>query len=240
MGWKKLAQWWIEELENDPAYEEEITPLVLDLLDPIEGGAYLDLGCGTGRMLAKIREFGAIGIGCDLNPSLLKLAAGVAPVVCAALPELRWVKPGRFDGAYAGLVLEHIRDEREFFGQVADAVKSDGVLALVINHPVWTAPKSSPIDTRDGEVLWRPGTYFGRGFSDEPAGVHKVRFYHRTMADLLNAASAAGWDLMTTVERGISARQIEKVPEYAGQQHIPRLLGAKWRRRSSEAQVHIE
>lgn len=231
MGWKNLSHWWIEELENDPAYEEEIYPLLLELLEPHVASRYLDLGCGTGNMLARIRELGAVGIGCDLNPKLLRLALGSAPVVRATLPSLTWIKEGSFDGAYVGLVLEHIRDEGEFFAQAARAVKLGGVLALVINHPVWTAPHSSPVDTRDGETLWRPGKYFGRGFSDEPAGTKKVRFYHRTLADILNAASAAGWDLRAVVERSISARQIERVPDYLGQEHIPRLLGARWVRR---------
>ena len=51
---------------------------------------------------------------------------------------------------------------------------------MVINHPIWTAPGSTPIEEPEGEILWRTGTYFGRGFSDEPAGKGKVRFYHRT------------------------------------------------------------
>ena len=103
-------------------------------------------------------------------------------------------------------------------------------MAVVINHPVWTAPMSSPMEDSSGETLWRPGVYFGRGHSDEPAGRKTVRFYHRTMADLLNAASAAGWDLERLEERGISPAQVERYPDYAGQEHIPRLLGTTWRR----------
>ncbi len=116
-------------------------------------------------------------------------------MVQTVLPNLGWVRPASFDGAYVGLVLEHVEDEETFFAQVAKAVRPGGVLAMVINHPIWTAPGSTPIEEPEGEILWRTGTYFGRGFSDEPAGKGKVRFYHRTMADLINAASAAGWHL---------------------------------------------
>jgi hypothetical protein len=52
------------------------------------------------------------------------------------------------------------------------------------------------------------------------------------MADLLNAATDSGWDLQRLEERGISTASVERYPEYAGQEHIPRLLGAKWRRRT--------
>jgi hypothetical protein len=101
----------------------------------------------------------------------------------------------------------------------------------VINHPIWTAPKSSPIEDAAGETLWRPGIYFRRGYSDEPAGKSKVRFYHRTTAQLLNAAAEAGWHLEHLVEKGISAEQVARVPDYAGQEHIPRVLGVRWSKR---------
>ena len=170
-------------------------------------------------------------VGCDLSLLLLSRAIRHGPVVRCALPSLKWVKPASVDGAYVGLVLEHLRDEKAFFLSVADVVRPGGVLAVVINHPIWTAPNSSPIEDAGGEILWRPGTYFGRGFLGEPAGDDKVTFYHRTMADLVNGASAAGWDLQHMEERGISPEQVKRVPDYAGQEHIPRLLGVRWTRR---------
>jgi hypothetical protein len=81
-------------------------------------------------------------------------------------------------------------------------------------------------------VLWRPGRYFGRGHSDEPAGRRKVRFYHRTLASLLTTAATAGWDLWQVEEWGISAAAIARTPDYAGQEQIPRLLGIRWLRRA--------
>jgi hypothetical protein len=128
--------------------------------------------------------------------------------------------------------MEHLEDEDSLFRAMARAVRSGGVLAIVINHPVWTAPNSSPIEQSDGEVLWRPGRYFGRGHSDEPAGRQKVRFYHRTLASLLTTAATSGWDLQEVEESGISAAAIARFPDYEGQEEIPRLLGLRWLRRA--------
>jgi SAM-dependent methyltransferase len=229
--WDKLGDWWIKELADDPAYDEEIRPLVLDLLRPLPGHTYLDVGCGEGRMMSDVVAAGSRVVGCDLNPLLLHRARVCGPVVRGELPSLAWARESSFDGAYVVLVLEHLEDEVTFFREVAGAVRSGGALAIVINHPVWTAPDSSPIEDPGGEILWRPGTYFGRGFSDEPAGRRKVRFYHRTMADLVSAASSAEWDLIRMVEMGISQAQIDRLPGYAGQEHMPRLMGGVWRRR---------
>jgi SAM-dependent methyltransferase len=202
--------------------------MLLHLLDPRPGAVYLDLGCGEGRLMGLIVSSGARAIGCDLSVSLLRQARRHGPVVRAVLPTLSWVRRGSVDGALIGLVLEHLEDEIRFFAEVSGAVRSGGTMALVINHPIWTAPLSSPFEDASGEVMWRPGTYFGRGHSDEPAGRRKVRFYHRTMADLLNAAADAGWHLDRIEERGISRSQMERTPEYAGQEHIPRVMGARW------------
>ena len=231
MSWDRIDSWWLEELAGDPAYEQEIGPLLQSLLQPEPDFLYLDLGCGEGRMIRAIKSAGARVVGCDLSLLLLARAVRYGPVVRCALPSLKWIKPGSFDGAYVGLVLEHLRDERAFFLSAARAVRSGGVLAMVINHPIWTAPESSPIEDAGGEILWRPGTYFGRGFSREPAGNDKVTFYHRTMAELLTAAAAAGWDLRRMEERGLSSEQVKRVPDLAGQEHIPRVLGLRWTRR---------
>ena len=231
MSWERIDTWWLEELAGDPAYEEEIEPVLMALLQPQPGLLYLDLGCGEGRLMRSVKAVGSRVVGCDLSPLLLSRACRFGPVVRCSLPLLKWIKPSSFDGAYVGLVLEHLRDERSFFASAAAVVRPGGSLALVINHPVWTAPGSSPIEDLGGEVLWRPGRYFGRGFSRESAGSNKVTFYHRTMADLVNSASAAGWDLLRMEERGISPAQIKRVPDYEGQEHIPRLLGLRWTRR---------
>lgn len=230
MSWHQLGQWWLEELYSDPAYNEEIQPLLLDLLTPQPGGLYLDLGCGQGRLMAALKDAGSRVVGCDINALLLKRARHEGSAVRAALPDLGWIRGSPFDGAFVGLVLEHLPDEREFFTQIARRVRSGGVLALVINHPIWTAPESSPMEDGDGETLWRPGVYFGRGHSDEPAGSDTVRFFHRTLADLFNSAASAGWNLERLEERGVSNAQVARSADLAGQEHIPRILGARWRR----------
>jgi SAM-dependent methyltransferase len=229
MTWEGLADWWIEELAADPVYSEEIGPLLLELLDPQPGARYLDVGCGNGRLMAIVGRTSLV-VGCDLSRELLRRAIGFGPCLRTRLPELGCLRPGVFEGAYVSLVLEHLSDDR-LFDQIGSAVGPTGVLAMVINHPIWTAPESSPIEESDGEILWRPGRYFGRGHSEEPAGAGTVRFYHRTLAAVLNAASNAGWDLDRVEERGVSPARVARYPEYAGQEQIPRLLGVRWRRR---------
>ncbi len=226
--WTRLHEWWIGELEDDPVYTDEIRPLIHGLLGPVAGSLLLDVGCGEGRLQRTLAVEGASVVGVDLSQELLVRAS--PPVVRLDLPDLGCFRQGAFDGAYVSLVLEHLEDERRFFGELSRVIRPGGVVAMVINHPIFTAPDSAPIQEPD-EIVWRPGGYFGRGFTDEPAGKRMIRFYHRTMADLLTAAADGGLCLVRLIELGVSDAQVRRTPVLGRQRHIPRLLGARWEMR---------
>lgn len=228
-SWDDLGEWWLTELAGDPAYDDEVTPLLLDLARPF--GRVLDVGCGEGRLMAAIAARGGDPIGVDISSSLLRRAVDHGPVVMGALPSLAWFSDDSFDGAVVSLVIEHIADHVTLFTELARVTRTGGLLALVMNHPIYTAPESAPIEEPDGEVLWRPGEYFGSGYTDEPAGDDRVRFHHRTLGSLLSVAAATGWDLHQLIETGATDSQIERHPPLARQRHIPRLLAAKWKKR---------
>lgn len=213
MSWSELSDWWLSEVSGDSAYEMVVTPLLLEVLRPASGLTYLDVGCGEGRVMRTLREHGAVAHGVHLS---FELARRAETAVVADLRRLPLQKDS-YDGIYCVLTLEHVAEHRPFFSEAARVVRPSGVLALVINHPVWTAPDATPISDSDGEVLWRPGEYFGTGQSQ----VGDVVFHHRSMADLLNGAAEAGWRLEEMVE--------QPHHEYEDQPGIPRLLACRWR-----------
>lgn len=177
--------------------------------------------------MAALEGKGASAVGVDVSRDLLERAAAFGETQRAEVPPIP-VESDSVDGVAIVLTLEHIRDEEGALAEAARVTRPGGVLALVINHPIWTAPHSTPIVDEGGEMLWRPGEYFSVGWSDEPAGERTVRFHHRTMSRLLNAASHAGWNLRRVVEEGITPAQVARTPGLAGQEHIPRLLGVRW------------
>ena len=221
MSWAELSDWWLGEIGTDPAYETLVTPLLMEVLDPIKGATYLDLGSGEGRVMRAVAASGANVLGVELSETLARESG--SPSIVAQLPEIP-VRKGSVDGAYAVLVVEHLADHRGFFSETARMVTSGGVLAVVANHPIWTAPDSSPITDTDGENLWRPGEYFSNGTTEVTAGEGIVTFYHRSMSVLLNAAADAGWSLEQMIERPHH--------EFDDQIGIPRLLACRWRLRS--------
>lgn len=229
--WSELDDWWLDEVE-DPAYAEDVLPLLLMALDPAPGHRYLDLGCGEGRVMGAVAGRGASAIGVDVNPALLGRAGRHGQVLQARLPDLAWARDDAVDGAYVVLALEHLHDIDTLFEEAARVVTSGGVFAAVVNHPVYTAPGSGPIlDPTDGEIFWRFGAYLDPGSTIEPAGGDGVEFVHRSMSTLLNAAAAHGWMLESMAERGVGAGSIERDPILAKHGQLPHLLAARWRLR---------
>lgn len=224
--WDDLAEWWSQEVQQDPAYALDVHPILLGLTSgPI--GTAMDLGCGEGQGM---RLVGEEAFGCDVSGNLLQRNGFRGRVVRTRLPNLKWLRDGSLDTAFSVYLLDLIADYQKFFTETARVVKQGGILAIVINHPAYTAPGSCPMLDLDDEILWRWGSYFEEGSSTEPAGDGVVEFFHRPMAGLLTSAAEQGWMLDRMIERGLSDETVARLPAYEGQEHIPRLLGVRWRR----------
>ena len=220
MTWSDMGEWWLTELERDHAYEDVVTPMLLDILDPQPGDLYLDLGSGEGRVMRAVQDRGSRAHGVELNRFLASRSAAVGPTVIGELPDLSFFRSDVYDGAFCVGVLEHVPDHLAFFEAVARVVRPNGHLSVVMNHSVWTAPGSTPITDGDGEVLWRPGEYLSEGFLDEPVDHLTIRFHHRPISSLVNAAADSGWSLVRMIEAAHH--------ELEDQSGIPRLMAIRW------------
>ncbi len=225
--WIEHAEWWLQEVAEDPIYRLDVLPLATELAGETSGIS-LDLGCGEGQLM---RTVSGPVIGCDISGELLAVASTSGSVVGSELPDLGWLRAATIDVAFAVMVMEHLPDMR-LFEAAARVVRPGGAMVLVMNHPAFTADGAGPImDQVDGELLWRWGNYFNEApvrMSSGDALARAVTFYHRPLATILNAAAAAGWMLNRFVERGFSEEAIASQPGYVGQEQMPRLLGVSW------------
>jgi SAM-dependent methyltransferase len=224
--WDDLSGWWIDAVRDDPTQSDDLLEVLAELL-PGTGGSTIDLGCGEGQAM---RLVGPPVIGTDTAAVLLDRASQAGPVVRADLPDLSWVRPDSFDRAICIGVLDLIEDDQALFANVAEIVRPDGHLVVVVNHPVATAPGSEPLVDPDGEVLWRWGSYLERGDFAQRIDDHVVTLRHRPLGQLLTSAAGAGWRLDSMVERGPSPATLARHRSYRGQEQIPTLLGLRWTR----------
>ncbi len=225
-NWDDIADWWVDALRDDPTQSTDALDLLGELIEPTSGMT-LDLGCGEGQGM---RLTGGRVIGTDLSTELLTRAVRSGPVVQARLPDLSWARAECFDQVIAVGVVDVIEDHVALFTNIASTVRPGGRLAVVMNHPIATAPDSEPLVDPDGEILWRWGSYLESGSWPQPAGDRTVDLVHRPLGELLTTAADAGWSLERMIERGPSAAAIDRLPGFRGQGHIPSLIGLRWAR----------
>ena len=209
-----LADWWVAEVAADPVYAEEVVPLALDVLGPVPGGPLPGTGLRGGRGDARRGLRG--GPGCWGATSRSAWRGGRrrrGRWRCAACPTWAGCGPGRWTARWRCWCWSTWPMPKRCSRRRPRAVRPGGVLALVANHPAYTAPGSGPlVDPDDGEVLWRWGPYMEEGTTEEPAGEGTVVFHHRSLARLLSAAAAAGWCLDRLVEHGVGERRAAEDP----------------------------
>lgn len=234
--WDTVADWWLQSVRDDPANSDDFLTLLDELLadedaagQRVAGGRTLDVGCGEGQVM---RTLGGEIVGTDISEPLLRIARAAGPVVRARLPDLSWVRSGSFDRAVCVGVIEAVPDHRHLFSELHRVVRPDGLVHLVANHPVTTAPGAQPMMDPRGESFWRWGQYLAHGEIEQEMGDHSVVLHHRPLGDLLTAAADTGWRLAQLIEHGPSAATRARYPDYFGHAHAPVLLGATWARGS--------
>jgi SAM-dependent methyltransferase len=106
-------------------------PAMLDGLP--RQGRLLDVGCGTGDLVAKARRAGIDAIGVEPDPEMAALAGRVLDeeVVVAGLPDLPVADDG-FDVVLANFVLTHVDQPRAAARELARVAAPGGVVRTTI------------------------------------------------------------------------------------------------------------
>lgn len=144
----------------------------------MKDGVFLDLGCGSGVLLAAAARRGhaSIGIGVDVSMTWLVvarrmiLAHGGTPVLAAALGEFLPLSDAVLDGVVSLDVIEHVSDPEVFLRELNRVSAPDGRLALSMpNRLSLTAEPHVhvwgvgwlPHACQARYVLWRSGKHYG-------------------------------------------------------------------------------
>jgi ubiquinone/menaquinone biosynthesis C-methylase UbiE len=116
------------------AWVLDTRPLALD------GARVLELGCGTGRIAARVLDGGPLGyVGVDGSAGMLEVARARITDPRATFVHAELTDVGSFgapfDLALIVLVLEHVVDLTRPFAAIARALRPGGVLRVVEIHP---------------------------------------------------------------------------------------------------------
>ena len=99
------------------------------------GGRILEVGCGTGQILRRVRRFAPAALGVDLSHGMLQRArARELPVAQASALQLPFADE-RFDLVYSFKVLPHVPDLRGALREIERVLAPGGVAVLEFYNP---------------------------------------------------------------------------------------------------------
>ena len=133
-----LNKFWEHHDYNDPAlYGPRRAPSFRNLVRSVESllprGRWLDIGCGSGYLLAEVVKNGWQGFGIDLSLTAVEIAKGEGlQVVCGRFPHD--APTGPFDVISMIYALEYFEDSRSMLAECRARLMPGGLLALQLKN----------------------------------------------------------------------------------------------------------
>jgi ubiquinone/menaquinone biosynthesis C-methylase UbiE len=198
------------------AYYER--PAMLALAGDVAGRRILDAGCGSGALLAALRDRGAIMTGFDSSAGMLDQArrrlGDDADLQVAALGSPLPFPDDTFDDVTASLVLHYLEDWGPALAELRRVLKPAGRLIMSVDHPFAinliqreAGHKANYFETSNRTEEWIVG---GQTVS--------MSFWQRPLHAMTDAFTAAGFRV-TVIS--------EPAPAPAARELFPDVIAAK-------------
>ncbi|WP_424314040.1 class I SAM-dependent methyltransferase [Haloferula sp.] len=222
-GWDQVAAWYDQLVgKNGSDYHQHVVlPAAMDLLGDLKGRRILDLCCGQGVLFPLLLDAGAKEIrGVDASPQLIASAnsrfegeARIRVLVDDACGEKVDWADGSFDTVASLMAVHDVPDLPAMCRNISAALKSGGEFVAIFMHPCFRIPRQTHWGWDEGRKLQyrrvdRYGvdleipiiTHPGKG------GGETTSFYHRPLAEVMNAIGGAGL-AVTRCEELVSHRR---------------------------------
>jgi SAM-dependent methyltransferase len=204
-----------------PTYEQTVEDAMdIDLLEALERVPWgtarraADLGCGTGRTGAWLKERGVPSIdGVDLTPEMLALARSrdVYDTLREADVAATGLDPAAYDLVTTCLVDEHLPDLSPLYEEARRLAAPGATYVLVGYHPHFIMVSGMPthFDSASGEPL-------------------AIETHVHLLSDHVSAGLGAGWQLVEMRERVIDGRWLELKPKWEALRGQPIAFALAW------------
>ena len=213
--WFQLASDYEQARSRDDSLDRLVEwPAQRECLGDIAGRSVLDLGCGSGGKLADLVRAGAgASVGIDISGSFITNPPSGLELVQGDLSELDSVaalKGRRFDRIMFLQSFGYASDPVRTLRAARTMLTEDGFILLTRTQPVrYALERAEQSGTSLGEEYFSRGVYSYRSNWNDQIMLSKLPY---TMSDLLNAFSAAGLWIETTVEPQLSEDAKRRYP----------------------------
>ncbi len=181
-------------------------PAVLDLLGDVRGKRVLDAGCGPGLYAEELLARGAVVVGIDESPEMVRLArerlgAGVDLHVHDLATPFDGLADESFDAALSALVIHHVLDRTAALAELNRVLRPGGRLVVSTHHPTtdWLRLGGSYFAQERIEEVWR--------------GSWHVRYWRQPLSKTCDEFADAGFLIERIVEPAPDPSMAEEFPE---------------------------
>jgi ubiquinone/menaquinone biosynthesis C-methylase UbiE len=207
-SWDQVAAWYDKLVgdEGSDYHRHVILPAALRLLNPQPGQRILDLCCGQGVLARRLLELKVDHVlGVDASPKLIAAAQARG----SQDPRVRYVvrdarrldrlADGTFDAAALIMAVQDLEEFPPVAVEMARALHPQGRAVLIMMHPCFRIPRQSEWGWDEAKRMQyrridRYATPMSIPIATHPgrAPGQQTLFYHRPLADYLNALGRAG------------------------------------------------
>jgi 2-polyprenyl-3-methyl-5-hydroxy-6-metoxy-1,4-benzoquinol methylase len=180
----------------------------LRLLGNVAGKRVLDLGCGVGQAATTFAVQGATVIAVDESAGMIARARRLAEQAEVRvewhqgdLADLAFLRADSIDIAFSAFALSEVEDLSRVLRQVHRVLKNRAAFAFSYEHPmgliVGREPPATPATRIEPMVRM---SYFAEDPVTVERGGEQVRLYVRTLSDVFQALTRAGFRVELIVE----------------------------------------
>ena len=216
-----------------------VTPLILEMLENVEGQNLLDAGCGEGYLSRLMAERGAIVTAVDYSEGLLDIARERTPdklginYLRENLENLSSINDSTFTIIVSCLVLQDVPDHQKAVQEMYRVLQPGGVFILVISHPCFSSDGGWIKDSDGKKEFWKIDNYFFEreieipldpGSNNNPIG------FHRTLTNYFRTITKVGFIIEELIEPFPSQDAINKHPSFKDDLRMSHFLLFKLRK----------
>ena len=140
--WDGLAAGYDDLKQRNDAYYSALKGCMGRAVPPDARGNVLDVGCGTGQVLASLNP--RRGVGIDLSERMIDEArrrlASRTELAFLAIDAKAAGELGPFDCVISADTMEHVEDWRAVVHAIVDACRPGGLIVITTPNPWWTFP----------------------------------------------------------------------------------------------------
>jgi 2-polyprenyl-3-methyl-5-hydroxy-6-metoxy-1,4-benzoquinol methylase len=140
--WDRLASGYDQAKARNDAYYAALKSLIAGAVPPAQRGRVLEVGCGTGQILASLQSRSGVGI--DLSPAMIEVARSRwrdrTDLRFEVMDAAEAARLGPFDAVISSDVLEHVEDWSAAVTAMVRAAAGGAVIVITTPNPRWAAP----------------------------------------------------------------------------------------------------